>query len=138
MGEVTWTAYGTETNALTTELNSLADGAESSLGSEIDNTTNRDQLMDLNIALASLNPTGAPYVVIKVHTSVDGTNYEDGDAAPSYHVAVSTGSGAKRASLRHIPLSPGKHKLALTNETNVSLAASGNTVKYRTYSPTVA
>lgn len=137
MGEVTWTAYGTETDALTTELNSLADGAESALGTEIDNTSPLDLLMDLNIALASLTPTGSPEVVIGVYRSVDGTNYPDLPSV-TYTAAVTTGSGVKRATIEAVPLTPGKTKLTLTNETNVALAASGNTVKYRTYGPTVA
>jgi len=138
MGETTWTAYGTETNALTTELNSLADAAESALGTEIDNTTNRDMYMDLNVVLASLAAATAPFIVVKVYTSVDGTNYEDGDAAPSYSMQVDAATSAKRGSIRGILLSPGKHKLTLTNECNVALAATGNTVKYRTYGPTTA
>lgn len=138
MGETNWTAYGTETNALTTELNSLSDGAESSLGSEIDNTSNLDMFMDLNVVLGSLVAVGAPYVLVRVLTSVDGTNYPDGDASPTYAMAVDAATSAKRGSIRGILLPPGKVKLTLTNECGVSFASSGNTVKYRTYSPTTA
>lgn len=137
MGEVTWTAYETAANALTTGLNSLSDGAESAVGSEIDNTSDLDQFMDVYIDLASLNPTGTPYVVVNVYHSVDGTNYP-GKPNAQYPVPTTAGSGAKHETLAHVPLTPGKTKLSLTNETNVAFASSGNTVKVRKYSPTVA
>lgn len=138
MGAIKWAAYEAEANALTTEMDALADGAESAVGTEIDNASGLFTFMDLNIVLASLNPTAGAFIIIRVVTAIDGTNYPDGDASPIYTAQVATGSAAKRIEMRQISIPPGKFKLQLTNETNVALAATGNTVKYRRYSLTVA
>lgn len=136
MGDILWTAYGDETDALTTELNALADDAESDLGSVIDNTTDRKTFIDLNVVLDSLNPTTGAFIVIRVVTAIDGTNFPDGNASPIYTAQVKTGSAPKRIELRQISIPPAIFKLRLTNKCNVALAATLNTVKYRKYSLT--
>ena len=72
----------TETDYLTTDLNTLAnDGVF--LGAAINNSTNRDMMLKVQIQLASvdLSAQTAPAVQIRLIESIDGgTVYEDNDS----------------------------------------------------------
>lgn len=129
---VAWASIG---NQLTTELNSLGNGAYSALSAAYDNTSGLYLYGSLEINLASLNPTAGAYLQIFMAQSLDGTNYEDipGTTNPGYHMAlplisVTTGSAAKRIITPVFNLPGGKVKFSLLNGTGVSLAASSNTV----------
>lgn len=132
-----WVAPENIATALTTELNSLADGSLSSLSAAIDNATDLYQYMALELTLASLNPTGVPYVEVYLFKSVDGTNYEDGSASLTQCLAaiipVTTGSSAKESYMANIVIPPLKFKLAAKNATNVAFAAANNILSYRRY-----
>lgn len=131
-----WTAIETPTTALatSTDMDSLADGSLTAAGAAIDNTSGLYQYVTLEIVLGSINPSGTPYVDCYLFASQDGTNYEDVSASAAHAIIasafVTTGSSAKRAVLRNIPIPPIKFKLCLRNRTGVSFAASGNTFKY--------
>lgn len=135
-----WLAPEAIQSALTTELNSLADGAYSAASAAIDNAADLYQFMSLELNLASLTPTTSPYVAIYLLPSVDGTNYVDGggSVAPPANTLIavfdlSTSAGVKWRAATNILIPPLKFKLVLLNEANVALAASGNTLKYRRY-----
>ena len=120
---------------LTTELNSLANGAYSSAGTAFDNTTNRDQYGALDIVLASLTPASGASLSVYLLQSLDGTTYEDAPAStnPGTHMLVATvllnaSTSAKRVMSPAFYLPPGKFKLVLLNSAGVALASSGNTV----------
>ena len=130
---------------LTTELNSLADGSVTALGTEVDNTTDLDDVMDgeLNLASYTMNSTAA-YCTLYLIPSLDGTNYPDWNsgAKGNYHdqYAVATlrvypsgAAGTKRAEVTAVPIPPCKFKLAIGNFTTVNLAGSGNTFGIRKY-----
>lgn len=130
-----WTAPESAATALTTELNSLASGSISSASSAIDNTTDLYLYMSVELALASLNPTGTPYCNLYLVKSLDGSNFEDLSTSASHEVVavfpMATGSAAKRIVVANILIPPLQFKLAVENQTNVSLASSGSTLKYR-------
>jgi len=125
--------YGT--NLITTEANSLADNAYTALGAEYDNTSGLNVWGRFIVNLASLNPTGTAFVTIYIVKADAAGNYEDG---PSSTLAgydhepivlfVPTGSATKRRVSYPVKLPPCKFKLVVRNDTNVALAASGNTV----------
>lgn len=130
-----WTGWTSRSTGLTTELNTLANGAYSAVGTAFDNTSNLDQWAAAEIALASLNPTTGAYLQLFLVQSLDGTNYDDAPSStnPGYHqsvaaVSVATGSAVKKIDTPMFRIPPGKFKLVLLNKTNVSFAASGNTV----------
>lgn len=136
---VAWADLG---NVLTTELNSLGNGAYSALGTEYNNTSGLYLWGALEINLASLNPTTGAYLQLFLAQAIDGTNYEDPPATtnPAIHLmlpiaSVTTGSATKRLTLGPSPGVPGfalpaaKIKFALLNGSGVSLAAASNTVK---------
>lgn len=133
-----WVAPESIQSALTTELNSLADGSYTNASSAIDNETDLYKFIDFEVVLASLTPTGSPYVAIYAVPSLDGTNYADGGGATaprnSSLLAVldtSTSTGAKRLVVTNILIPPLKFKLIAQNKCGVSLASSSNTLKYR-------
>lgn len=136
MATITYETPSSFTNALTTELNSLADGSSTAASSAIDNSTNLDLFADVSAILGSINPT-ATSARIDVHLVPrlgDGSTYADiGAATVVATIPVTTGSAAKNLGTIGIRIPPGHYKLAVTNRTGVTLAASGNTVSYRTY-----
>ena len=136
--ELNWSDYPAATIYLTTELNALADGGNK-LGAAIDNTSNGDMHMDVELYVATqggARGSGA-YVALYILASVDGTNYCYGADAvdPPAHALVGTFAldavvTARYVTLTHILLPAGKFKLLLMNETGQAFAATGNTLKY--------
>lgn len=131
-----WSAPSTYTSALTTDLNALANNALSAASAAIDNTADRYDAIDVEIALASLTPTGSPVVNVWIAYSTDGTNYDDGSVSEMQLLAVlplSTSASAKRVSRGPFLLRPLKFKLYAENKAGPALAASGNVLSYRMY-----
>jgi hypothetical protein len=132
--------YGTPAafaNVLTTELNSLADAANSAAGSAIDNSSNLYGFADLSMALAAINPTsaGARMEVHLLPRLADGSTYADISASTRVGTIVvdTTGSNTKEGMLHRVPVPPGFFKWAATNRTGVTLAASGSIFAHRLY-----
>ena len=145
-GNVTSSGYhAAASNVLTTELNSLADGSVTALGTEEDNSTNKYLFADFQIDLASLTISStSAWLGVYLIPTVDGTNYPDWSSGSfaNYHSGYFAGaafikavsSTAARADLRNVIVPPGKFKVAIRNATGVSLASSGNTAKIRYHS----
>jgi hypothetical protein len=132
-----WVAPDTLTSILTTELNSLANAGLSALGTEVNNETDLAIYGDFELVLASLTPTGTPYVALYLVPAVDNTpTYPDTAASflPIYlatQFPLATGAAAKRSTIVNIPIPPLKFKVLIENRTGVAFAASGNTLKIR-------
>lgn len=130
------------TSVLTTGLNSLGNNTMSAASSTYDNSTNLDLYVDIEVVLAALSPTTGAYVAIYIWESPDGSNFpaqSDADlrlTSTQLLCVIPTGvaaSTAQRITARNIMLPPGKIQFKLDNQTGVSLAASGNTVKVLPY-----
>jgi hypothetical protein len=144
MPSIKLTAYTqSATSALTTELNSLANAANSAASSLIDNTTNRDQFMDLELVLGvagSARSAGGSVEVFMV-VRLDGTNTSDVNEVSAQRIAVFPTQASTAAQrivrgnnpLQRIRISPVHFALFARNSTGQALNASGNTLKYRTY-----
>lgn len=129
----------------TASLNSLA-SASCLLGTvAIANQTALDKYMDISVALASAAFTGTG-INISVHLyplNDDGSTYGDGkfgSAAsgpcaypPVAVIPLVAATQAQTGSAVGIVIPPGTFKLVFCNNGGVALAASGNTLKYRTY-----
>lgn len=137
MGTQKWAASESITTALSTGLNSLSDGSLSALSSAIDNSADLYQYMAVELSLASINPSGTPFVEVYLFKSIDGTTYEDGSATLSQclivALPVTTGSSAKESYAANILIPPFKFKLAVRNRTGVAFGASGSTLSYGRY-----
>jgi hypothetical protein len=144
-GDIRWSGYDAAVaDRLTTELNSLADAAVSALGTERDNTTDLATYSDLELNLASVTITSVVAAIdVYLVPTVDGTNYPDtvttyANFMAGYYVGQflvkAVSAAVFRGTLRAIPIPPGKYKWALRNRCGAALAASGNTLKERSYS----
>lgn len=147
MTDVRKTAYLAEAQtALDTDLNSDTNDTWTGLSAEFDNSTNGYMFMDIEVNLAAPGTawSGADSAYeIYIVPSVDGTNYPDttntGTADEQennqYFVGSITTQGAGtvacRQTIRGVEVPVGKWKLFGRNRTNQTLAASGNTIKWR-------
>lgn len=128
---------------LTTELNALGIGAYSANGPAYDNSTAAlgDRWGVVDIVLPSLIvPAGAPYLILYLNYSLDGTTYSDvtsanqvGTHEQAVMVSVLATTSAKRIISFSFPLMPFKFKPVLYNGTGVALAGTLNTVTLWTY-----
>lgn len=149
MTDVKKTAYLAEAQtALDTDLNGDANNVWSNLSAEFDNSTNGYMFMDIEVNLAA--PTTAwsgadSAYEIYVVPSLDGATYPDtvfdGTSTGAeqennqYFVGSVTTQGAGtvacRQVIRGVEVPNGKFKIGGRNVTNQTLAATGNTVKWR-------
>lgn len=135
-----WTAPEALVTALdNTQLASLGNGVISAASTAIiTNEADLQEFIELELVLASLIPTGSPYVNVYLVKQIDGSNYEDLTASATHAVIASfpfsTATAAKRVIAANIPIPPCSFKLAVENKAGVAFAASGNTLKYRRYS----
>lgn len=139
-------------SCFSTEINSLASGNAVLSATQIDNTTALDIFADVSISLGSVaTGAGSPFIGLYLYPlNEDGTTYGDsqfGSAAagppPSaYFVGVIptkvSATAVITGTVRGIILPAGKFKFVLYNNAGVTLAASSNTVSYRTYNRSVA
>lgn len=142
--EANWTAYATIASALTTGLDALGNG-NTALSSAVDNSTNKDFYMDLEVYLASVDLSAQtnPAIYIWLLARTDGTNFEDGSAGtpgtvparpPDAIVPLRVVNAAQRCFARGVLVTPDQVKILVQNKTGAALAANSNTVKYYTYS----
>lgn len=142
---VTYSPYTSLSTALSTALNSLANGSRE-LSAAIVNT---DLLpfMDIEVALAtqgSARDTGG-YVAVYMLASVDETNFTFGSDTivppPSSLLTTVTFDATTTARAVVVPrlwAAPVAFKLLFENQTGQALASSGNSLKYGLYGFTQA
>jgi len=142
---INWESSPSLTSYLTTELNSLADGANK-IGAAIDNSSGLDRWMDVELYIntqGSARDSGA-YVAVYLIPAPDGTNYVYGGDSTDppantwvANLALDAATTARYIAAQMIPVPPGLFKLLFINETGQALASSGNTAGYRLYSEEV-
>lgn len=128
------------------DLDSLTDNEWTDESDAIDNSSNKYVFVDIELVLGSAAFTGTDSIIdLYLIPSVDGTNYADwtGNVTSeeqenvAHHVGSFTTSGAtaaQRLTLRNVRVPPGLYKYANRNTAGVTLAASGNTLKWRPHS----
>ncbi len=132
------------------DFDSLTDDEWTDLSDAIDNTSNLYVTADLELVLGSAAFTGTQSRVdVYIIPSVDGTNYADwtGNVTTEeqenepYFVGTfvtSAATAAQRLALRDVQIPSGLYKYGFRNKGGVSLAASGNTAKWRPHSLAIA
>jgi len=147
----------TWTSCFGSEINSVADGNASLSSAQIDNSSALDMFTDVMAALGSWGATGAAaFLDLYLYPlNQDATTYGDGrftsSAAgpppPQYFagkgVIIPSVTQSQQLHFRRpdgapIIIPPAKFKLVLYNKSGATLAASSNTVYYRTYNRQVA
>lgn len=142
--EIKWAEPGSTQTYLTTELNSLADGANK-LGAKIDNVADGENEthidVELNLAAQGSARSADARVELYLLESLDDTNFNYGDDSTDPPATALVGvfpldaaTTARRVVLSNIPIPPLDFKLLAINETGQAFAASGNTLKYRLHS----
>ena len=130
----------------TQKIDSLTDNEWTDLSDEIDNSSNKYALADLELVLGSAAFAGADSgIEVYIVPTVDGTNYPDWsgnattDAPEQSHyfaafLPLKASTAARRAasaSQSPVALPNGKFKFGIRSRANVTLASSGNTLSYR-------
>jgi len=143
MTTIKYEAPASTTTLLSTELNSLGDGANK-LSAAISNDAAGELYlyMDLELYIATQGATrGADARVdIYILEELDGSNYTYGgdsqDPPENAWVASFLFDAATTARYNHvrgIPIPPTDFKVLVINETGQAFASSGNTLKYSRY-----
>jgi hypothetical protein len=146
MSSIKLEAYGSSANALTTELDALANGSYTNGSAAIDNTSNLYLLEDLELTVTfGSSPTDKAPVEVYLLPSIDGTNYADGSSSVTPARSLFVGSflvrnttSAQRLLLRGVPLPPGKYKYMVKNGTGQAFPASGSVIKRIPYNHQVS
>ena len=130
---------GSAQNALTTELNSLANNSLA-IGSTITATSSGMLMAEFELLVTyGTAPTAGTSVLVWLLREIDGTNFEDGGSSvqplrlfdASFPLRAVT--GAQRIS-RVVRMPPGNFKALLKNDgTGQSMAASGNILSFRPF-----
>lgn len=118
---IKWSSGTSRTTGISSA--SINAGANS-LGSEIDNSTNKDRWASCDLVFTCASaPTLNKVFELYLIYAIDGTNYEAGDATPTDPVKIRAGvfparavTSAQRVALTNIPLSPFKFKCLLKSE----------------------
>lgn len=139
MSETKWIA-GAATSLLTTQLNALADGGISALGTEYDNATNLYLFGDFQLDVDFVSaPTVNLPVALYIVPALDGTNYGFGSASAVW-AGYNRGGWSMIAStaqqvltIQGIPLPPLKFKIQVKNSSGQAMPATGTTVKLVPY-----
>lgn len=135
----------TGTTVMTTELNSLANGAYAISSAAYDNTSLLDLFADFDVQLAytTTAPTvGAKVAEIYALPSIDGTNFATVDASnvPQKSLLIGTvetrlpsTSVVEHLIIPGVPLPPRKFKTVLKNTSGQTLKATGNQISIAPY-----
>ena len=126
-------------SALTTDLNSLANGSASAASAALDNTSNLDLYHDLTLTVAAQGSARSAGATVSVYLvmALDGTNYDDVNATTAELVAVfplDAATTARQATRRDVPVPPGLFKYFVVNNTGQAFAASGSLLEFRAHS----
>jgi hypothetical protein len=145
MASVKW-EQNRDVTALDTALNSLANNA-AALSAAIDNDADLDVYADIELVVTyGTNPTDQSLVECYVVRTIDGTNFEDASTTGPILPRASFVGGfslravttAQRIVIPEVRLPPRDFKIFVVNKSGQAMAASGNTVKLKTYRLQVA
>lgn len=130
-------------NWLTTELNALGASSAntlSTLGAAFQNTNSMVYADIEFVAGGTFTPTAGAFIELWLLRSLDGTNYPDGSATvapgrpPDATISVRAGTTiTPRSDYPGLILPPGFYKPIARNQTNATLPATGNLIRFAMY-----
>jgi hypothetical protein len=123
-----WNAPTSRTSGIAT-VDNLSNAA-GYLGSEIDNSSNLDDTVDIQLAATpAATPTVNVVAYVYILKCIDGTNYEDGGTStqpkgvPVAVMPFAASTSAQKIAFTGIPIPPQKFKILVWNSTGVELDA---------------
>lgn len=132
MAAVTWEGAASLTSGISGVTINTGAG---NLGSEIDNTTNLDRFLDVELSWQhGTGPTANSPWYVYILYAMDGTNYEDGGTStqptkvPAATFPAPNDTSAHKAARVNVPLAPFKFKLLVWNGTNQNSSSSAVTL----------
>jgi hypothetical protein len=131
-------AYAAADTVLDTELNSIANNANTAASPAIDNSTDRYPFADLEFVIDhGTSPSVGGVWDIFILTRVDGSNFPTLDnvtAEPWYTLPVAANTNVQRITRQaRLPIPPEQFQIFMRNRSGQSAVASGNTLKIRRY-----
>lgn len=127
-------------NIASTTLDSKTNGSTSAFITH-DNATNLDLYASVRVDLGSITPTAGGAITLRVFSAQSATAPDDtgsvggGDA---YTAPLTTSTSAKVVIFSMVRLYPESLRLQITNNSGVTLAASGNALYVRPFNESVA
>ncbi len=142
----TWTAVEDRGELFSTQIDSLASGSYSAVGTEIDNGT---ELARFGVAVLTIDFVSAPDADSPMHLylipKTDGTNYADGGGSVRPPPASYAGTFELRAvttaqvvQTKRFELPPCDFKAVLYNGSGQPVPSSGNSCKLYTFNRNIA
>lgn len=138
MATAKWSALNTQgSNIASTTLDSLANGSASSFVT-FDNSTGKDLYAFVELILGSITPSTGGSVTICIFPTTGGTpTVPDNTAAigggeERKTIPLTSGAGVK-TSVVQMRIPPGSLRVSVVNNAGVSLASSGNSLKFQTF-----
>lgn len=134
-----YTALTDRGTLLTTQLDSLADGSTSAVGTALDNATNKDRwaVAILSVTFGT-NPTALSVCELYGTIAADGTNYEQTTPPPetarlgTFQLKATTGAQVVASNPFRLR-GPFPMKLQLKNRSGQAFPGSGSTVRIETF-----
>lgn len=128
-------------NIASTTLNSLANGSTSAFVT-YDNSSNLDLYALVEVLLGSIDPTTGSSITLRVYPTTSGAAPPDDTGAlgggDAYTIPTREDSAAKALVFPMVRLYPCSMRLQITNNTGVTFASSGNSIKVQPYNESVA
>ena len=132
MAVAKWATPGSRSsNFASTTLNSLANGSESNVVT-YDNSTNRNLYGVVTLKLGSITPSTGGSVTLRV-TMSDGVDTSDKAGGDLYTSVLLSGASAKVVIWPMVRIYPFSLRFSITNNSGVTLAASGNEIYVTPY-----
>jgi len=138
MATAKWATPSAEgSNIASTALDSVGNGSSAS-AITYDNSSNLDLYAGVRVALGSITPTTGGCIVLRVYNSQNGNVEDFGGGGDAYTVPLTTTTGAKVAIFPMVRLYPRSLRFVITNNSGVTLAASGNALYVQPFNESVA
>lgn len=136
MSVAKWTTPGSPTSIAGTSLNSLANNSNSSI-MLYDNSTSLDLYARVVVELGSITPLSGGNILLRYVGRNSGSAEDITDSLDIYIAYLTTTTSAKRVIFQMVRLYPFSDGFVITNNSGVTLAATGNTVSVSSYNEQV-